>query len=150
MNHVKIYLTLRQIGCLTAALILAPLGSTAGEVVDVPIVVEEAQVPKGPASKIDKQTHDFGKIKRSEAKRHTFYVTNTGDAPLLILHVGTSCGCTTTSYTTKSIPPGKRGKVVVEFKAGSQPPGPFRKVITIYLNTVQAYTRVFIKGDIQD
>ena len=105
---------------------------------------------KAPASKVDKQTHDFGKCKRSEVKRHTFYVTNTGDAPLLILHVSTACGCTTTSYTTKSIKPGKRGKIEVEFNPASQPPGPFRKVITVYLNTIHAYTRVFIKGDIQD
>lgn len=140
---------MKHFGCIyliiSFLLLLPPLPGKA-EVHDIPVAIE--QTHKGPATKFDKQTHDFGRIRRNEVKTHTFYVTNTGDEPLLIYHVETGCGCTTTSYTTKSIKPGKRGKVTVEFNPASVAPGAFRKVITVYVNTIHAYTRLFVKGEI--
>ncbi len=92
------------------------------------------------------QTYDFGKIKKK--KSHTFEVTNTGDAPLVIIHIATGCGCTTVSSPEKPILPGKTGKIVVSFDPETQRAGLFRKSITIYTNSPKDYTRLFITGEI--
>lgn len=102
-----------------------------------------------PVCHFDKQSHDFGTFKKDKVKQHTFTVTNTGQAPLVIHHVATSCGCTTTNYTKEAILPGKKGTVTVQFNGASLRTGPFRKSITVYVNTVHAYTRLFVKGTTQ-
>lgn len=111
---------------------------------------EEQEPQPMPSIQFDRQTHDFRTIPRDKVQHCVFTVTNTGTAPLLIHHVATSCGCTTTHYTKTAIPPGEKGKVEVDFNPATQRPGNFRKSITVYVNTIHAYTRLFVKGTITD
>ena len=99
-----------------------------------------------PDFEIKERMHDFGKV--TNKKSHTFYITNTGNAPLVIKHVATGCGCTTTDYTKTPILPGKKGKITVSFNPETQRAGTFRKSVTIYTNSPKDYTRVFIKGEV--
>lgn len=99
-----------------------------------------------PDFEIKERMHDFGKV--TKKKSHTFYITNTGNAPLVIKHVATGCGCTTTDYTKTPILPGKKGKITVSFNPETQRAGIFRKSVTIYTNSPKDYTRVFIKGEV--
>lgn len=99
-----------------------------------------------PDFEIKERMHDFGKV--TKKKSHTFYITNTGNAPLVIKHVATGCGCTTTDYTKTPILPGKKGKITVSFNPETQRAGTFRKSVTIYTNSPKDYTRVFIKGEV--
>ena len=99
-----------------------------------------------PDFEIKERMHDFGKV--NAKKSHTFYITNTGNAPLVIKHVATGCGCTTTDYTKSPILPGKKGKITVSFNPETQRAGAFRKSVTIYTNSPKDYTRVFIKGEV--
>lgn len=108
------------------------------------------EVPPAPVTQFDHQTHDFQTIPRDKVQHCTFTVTNTGTAPLVIHHVATGCGCTTTQYTKTPIPPGGKGKVEVDFNPATQRPGNFRKSITVYVNTIHAYTRLFVKGVIEE
>lgn len=100
-----------------------------------------------PDFSFDHHTFDFGKFPKKEKKSHTFVFTNTGNAPLVILHIATGCGCTTTSYTKEPIQPGKKGEVKVQYDGSGQRAGMFRKSVTIYTNSPKNYTRLFITGE---
>ncbi|MEN9488597.1 MAG: hypothetical protein RL494_862, partial [Bacteroidota bacterium] len=73
-------------------------------------------------------TIDYGTVtKDSDSGLRTFEFTNTGDAPLIIKDVKSSCGCTVPTKPTEPILPGKTGKIDVKYNMN---PGPIRKTIT--------------------
>lgn len=71
---------------------------------------------KSPAISFAETVYDFGTIKESDGWiEHEFQFTNTGDAPLAIITVSASCGCTKPEFPTKPIAAGKTGKVKIRF-----------------------------------
>ena len=77
-------------------------------------------------------TIDYGTVtKDSDNGLRTFEFTNTGDAPLIIKDVKSSCGCTVPTKPTEPILPGKTGKIDVKYNMN---PGPIRKTITVESN----------------
>lgn len=61
-----------------------------------------------------------------------YTITNTGDKPLVMNKVITSCACTVADWTKDPIAPGAKGKVVATFDA--QQLGRFEKDVCIYSN----------------
>ena len=59
----------------------------------------------------DKTEHDFGTLLQGEVVTYSFHFTNTGNAPLLISNVSTSCGCTVADFSREPINPGKEGYI---------------------------------------
>ena len=60
--------------------------------------VEQAAVrdntpSKFPVMTFDKKVHDFGTIMDGEAQETVFSYTNTGEAPLVITEIKSTCGC---------------------------------------------------------
>lgn len=79
-------------------------------------------------------TIDYGSVsKDSDNGIRTFEFKNTGDAPLIITNVQSTCGCTVPTKPTESIMPGKTGKIEVKYNMN---PGPIRKTITVESNAV--------------
>lgn len=79
-------------------------------------------------------TIDYGTVtKEADSGIRSFEFTNTGDAPLIITNVLSSCGCTVPSKPTDPILPGKTGKIDVKYNMN---PGPIRKTITVESNAV--------------
>ena len=77
-------------------------------------------------------TVDFGKVyKETDSGLRTFEFKNTGNAPLIITNVQSTCGCTVPSKPTEPIMPGKTGKIDVKYNMS---PGPIRKTITVESN----------------
>jgi hypothetical protein len=77
-------------------------------------------------------TIDYGTVsKESDSGVRTFEFTNTGDAPLEITNVQSTCGCTVPTKPTEPIMPGKTGKIDVKYNMN---PGPIRKTITVESN----------------
>ncbi len=96
-----------------------------------------------------KQTEiDYGTINKNSDGTRIFEFTNTGDAPLIINRVKSSCGCTVPSKPTKPIMPGQSDKIVVKYN--THRPGPFRKTITVYSNAVNNVVILKIKGKVVD
>ncbi len=94
-----------------------------------------AAVPAdGPVLAFAEKSHDFGDIKQGEKVSYTFTFTNTGNQPLIISNVATTCGCTVSKWTKEPVAPGKSGEVSATFdstgKLNAQ-----RKVITVYSNS---------------
>ncbi|RZJ65757.1 MAG: DUF1573 domain-containing protein [Flavobacterium sp.] len=79
-------------------------------------------------------TVDFGTVsKESDSGVRSFEFKNTGDAPLIITNVQSTCGCTVPSKPTEPIMPGKTGKIDVKYNMN---PGPIRKTITVESNAI--------------
>jgi len=79
-------------------------------------------------------TVDYGTISKDEdSGLRVFEFTNTGDAPLIITDVKSTCGCTVPSKPKDPIAPGKTGKIEVKYNMN---PGPIRKTITVQSNAV--------------
>lgn len=92
--------------------------------------------------------HNFGTIKEEIGAVTTqFEFTNTGETPLIIQRVTTSCGCTTPSYTREPVLPGKRGVVSAKYSTLARP-GNFTKTITVYTNVPDTTYVLTIKGTV--
>lgn len=88
----------------------------------------------GPNIEFDNKRFNYGELDESmKFATHRFNFTNTGDAPLRINKVESSCGCTTPSWSFDSIPPGGKGFVDAKYETTNHL-GQFHKVITVYTN----------------
>jgi hypothetical protein len=77
-------------------------------------------------------TVDYGKVtKAADSGIRVFEFTNTGDAPLVITNVLSTCGCTVPTKPNAPILPGKKGKIEVKYNMAT---GPIRKTITVESN----------------
>lgn len=100
---------------------------------------------KGSIISIDKKEHDYGTLTEGDNGICTFTIKNAGDKPLVIDHISTSCGCTTVEFPQKPIPPGKMGKIIVEYNTSEL--GSFRKTIVVVSNATNEHKTVLkIKG----
>lgn len=94
-------------------------------------------------------TIDYGTVNKEDDNGiRSFEFKNTGDAPLIIINVQSTCGCTVPSKPTEPILPGKTGKIDVKYNMN---PGPIRKTITVESNAVNAEAgrvALKIKGEV--
>nr|WP_315187515.1 DUF1573 domain-containing protein [uncultured Flavobacterium sp.] len=94
-------------------------------------------------------TIDYGKVSKSNDNGiRIFEFKNTGDAPLIITEVLSTCGCTVPTKPNEPIMPGKIGKIEVKYNMA---PGPIRKTITVESNAVNyesGRVALKIKGEV--
>ena len=89
---------------------------------------------------------DYGTIIQDANGEKVFSFKNTGDAPLLITNVKTSCGCTVPEYSKDPILPGDSGDLKIVYDTKRL--GAFTKTITVVSNA-EAGTKVLkIKGTV--
>ncbi|MBP3228919.1 MAG: DUF1573 domain-containing protein [Bacteroidaceae bacterium] len=100
-------------------------------------------------AKFDKTSHNFGTIAPGQAQTVTFNFTNTGDRPLIVQQVFTSCGCTAAEYTKTEVAPGAKGTVTVKFDGKNPTSGTFTKTITVRTNASNSIVRLTIEGTIK-
>lgn len=74
----------------------------------------------GPVLTLDKNTHDFGSIAQGDVVEKVFTFTNTGNQPLIITNIQTSCGCTTPEWPRNPIMPGGKGEIKVGFNSAGK------------------------------
>lgn len=89
---------------------------------------------------------DYGTIIQNSDGKRLFTFTNTGNAPLIITNVKTSCGCTVPSYSKTPILPGEEG--VLEIKYNTKKLGSFTKTITVISNAEGGNKTLKIKGNV--
>lgn len=93
-------------------------------------------------------TIDYGRVTKNEDGSRDFTFTNTGNAPLIITNVLSTCGCTVPTKPNEPIMPGKTGKITVKYNMA---PGPIRKTITVESNAVNyegGRVALKIKGEV--
>ncbi|WP_299366539.1 DUF1573 domain-containing protein [Winogradskyella sp.] len=96
--------------------------------------------------KFETEVIDYGTIEQNSDGTKIFAFINTGDAPLLITKVKTSCGCTVPSYSKAPILPGESGEL--EIKYDTKRLGAFTKTITVMSNAEGGNKILKIKGNI--
>ncbi len=101
---------------------------------------------QSPALIFENSIVDFGTI-AEEGGRVTKYVvaTNKGDAPIYILDVTTSCGCTVVDYSREAILPGESTTIGVTFDPRDRP-GRFERHLLITTSDMQEGMRLGVIG----
>ena len=103
---------------------------------------------KKPVISFEKKEHDFGTLLQGEVVTYSFHFTNTGDVPLLISSVNSSCGCTVGDYPHSPIDPGKSGAIKVTYNSSGHH-GFQSRSLTVMSNAIPAKTILRIKGKVQ-
>ncbi|WP_295981560.1 DUF1573 domain-containing protein [uncultured Algibacter sp.] len=103
-----------------------------------------------PVLEFDKKEHDFGEIEAKTAVETVFNYKNTGDAPLVITDIKSSCGCTVPQdWSRLPLAPGESGKFSVKFNGSGA--NKITKTITVTANTEKGSEVVkitaFVKPD---
>src|SRR5690606_28702958 len=91
-------------------------------------------------------TIDYGTIEKGSNGVRVFEFTNTGDAPLIISQVTSSCGCTIPKKPDGPILPGKTGQIEVKYDTNRV--NPIRKTVTVISNAVTPTVALKIKGEV--
>jgi hypothetical protein len=109
--------------------------------------VVHAQDKEGAYFKFEEDTYDFGDIQQGKKVEHTFNFKNTGNQPLVISNIITTCGCTAPTWPKDPVLPGKKGEIKVIFnsvgKIGKQ-----NKIITILSNSANGRDRITIQANV--
>jgi hypothetical protein len=83
-------------------------------------------------------------LKTKKTSTAIFVLENTGDQPLIIKNVETSCGCTVPQWDKQPVGKGKTVKIKVNVTPDSQ--GYFNKSIIVYCNTDKGLITLLVKG----
>ncbi|AKA35781.1 MAG: DUF1573 domain-containing protein [Muricauda sp.] len=94
------------------------------------------------------ETIDYGEIEKGSDGVRVFEFKNTGDAPLVISDVKSSCGCTIPKKPEKPIMPGETGEIQVKYD--TKRVGPIRKAVTVTSNADTPTKILKIKGLVKD
>jgi len=89
-------------------------------------------------------TIDYGTIEKGSNGVREFEFTNTGNEPLIVSKVSSSCGCTIPKKPDGPVMPGKTG--VIEVKYDTNRVNPIRKTITVISNAETPTVALKIKG----
>ena len=89
---------------------------------------------------------DMGEIPLNNPITVEFVFKNPGMIPIIISEVKPSCGCTVADFPKQPILSGKDGKISVTYNAEIS--GYFNKTISVYSNTEEAVTELYIKGTV--
>ncbi|MGK7345829.1 MAG: DUF1573 domain-containing protein [Candidatus Nitrospinota bacterium M3_3B_026] len=85
----------------------------------------------GPSMDITPRESNTGTVDEGESAARDFTIKNTGDAPLEIKRVKTSCGCTASGLEKNRLAPGETALLRVEYDTAGRP-GKFRKKVTVF------------------
>ena len=94
----------------------------------------------------ESETIDYGTIDQNADGVRTFTFINTGNAPIVIAKVKTTCGCTATSYDKKAILPGETSNISIKYATNRI--GAFSKSVTVISNASEANEILKIKGKV--
>ena len=94
----------------------------------------------------EKNNYDFHSIASKQYVSATFKFTNTGEEPLLIQNVKSTCGCTVPEYPKEMIGPNKAGEIKVIYDAKF--PGRFNKTIIVFYNGKDSPKTLTINGEV--
>ena len=110
---------------------------------------KSAEQPTGkePIITFDKTEHEFGKLLQGEVVTYSFHFTNTGNAPLLITEVKTSCGCTAGDFPREPIKPGQDGLIKATYDSKGHH-GFQSRTLSVISNTNPSMTVLRFKADV--
>lgn len=93
-------------------------------------------------------SHSFGKIKEEGGlATYKFQFKNTGNQPVIITRVQSSCGCTTPDWTRSPVKPGTTGFVSAQYDPRNRP-GAFNKHVLVYNTATKEPIKLVVTGEV--
>lgn len=92
------------------------------------------------------ETYDLGQVEWNKPVTVDYTITNTGDMPLYLSNVSTSCACNVASWTQDFIEPNQKGRISVTFDAKAM--GKFYKEVAVYSNSVPEIVYLSFVGEV--
>ena len=97
----------------------------------------------------DKTSHDFGTINDGQAQETMFSYTNTGDTPLVVTDIKSTCGCTVPQgWSRQPLSPGESSQFTVKFNGKGA--NKVSKTVTVTANTKNGRETVRISAFINN
>lgn len=101
-----------------------------------------------PRLELSEPVHDFGTVDAGKTVQHEYILRNTGDAPLHIQRVYSTCSCTVAGFD-KEVAPGARGSIRVELATEGQE-GAIAVHLEAYTNDPEnAQLMLTVKADVR-
>lgn len=94
---------------------------------------------------LEETDFNFGSVTEGDVVKHTYKLKNTGNQPLLITDIRTTCGCTVPTWNKSPIAAGGSDQVEVKFDTKGKANEQVKK-ITIIANTFPAETELILRG----
>ncbi|WP_366942003.1 DUF1573 domain-containing protein [uncultured Nonlabens sp.] len=91
-------------------------------------------------------TIDYGKVEKGSDGVRTFTFKNTGENPLKIYKIYSSCSCDILSKPEEPVTQGMTGEIVVKYD--TKKVGPIVKTITAYANIEKKLIPLRLKGEV--
>ena len=110
---------------------------------DAPSASSRAVTPTTTVS-FDTTLVDLGHFPWQEPQSFTFTLKNTGDRPLVIRDVVSSCGCVEVEYPEEPVRPGHERELRVRYRAKSR--GPVSQSMLVYSNAEKSPVRLYVRG----
>lgn len=85
---------------------------------------------------LDSTFRDMGSLKNMDSLTVNFRFKNTGNKPLIVQGVRTTCGCTTADTLYKPVMPGKESAIKVKFHSAGQAVAIHEKHVYVITNTL--------------
>ena len=112
--------------------------------------VRDNSVTKAPIMTFEKTVHDFGTIQNGTPVETVFPYTNTGESPLVITEIKSTCGCTVPGddWSREPLSPGESSQFTVKFDGKGV--NKTSKTVTIAANTATGIETVEITAFINN
>ena len=106
-----------------------------------------AQEHKGADIEFQSSVVDLGVVAQEGGKQMVrLSFTNTGDVPLVVTEVRTSCSCMSVSYERKRVEPSERGVITVTLDPTKAPKGQYYRVMQIFSTATSGVKRITVKA----
>lgn len=103
-----------------------------------------------PVVTVPQPDYDFGTVFQGESVRHVFAFSNSGNVPLIVEKVSSSCGCTAALASAKTLAPGESGEIRASFDS-TRFRGAISKTVYLYTNDpAQPMVQLHVKGKVQE
>jgi hypothetical protein len=110
-----------------------------------------AQTPKGADIEFQTNVIDLGELSQEDDKQIVRLVyTNTGDVPLVVTEVRTSCSCTTVKHDRGKLLPGERAAIIITMDPAKAPEGSFYRVLKVYSTASSGVKHITLKAEIKN
>lgn len=109
-----------------------------------------AQSPEGADIAFQTKVIDLGTLWQDDDKQVVrLQYTNTGDVPLVVTEVRTSCSCTTVRHDRGKVLPGERGVLNITMDPSKAPEGSFYRVLQVYSTAKSGVHHITLKAEIK-
>ena len=115
----------------------------------LPLAYGFTDAPEGADIEFQSKVIDLGTLSRQDDKQIVrLPFSNSGDLPLVVVEVRTSCSCTEVSYKRGKVLPGESGVLTITMDPSKAPEGSFYRVLQVISTSVSGIERITLTAEI--